>query len=71
LDDTHILATPSSEDLIRYIGRSGKATQNVLAIVDFDMRFTYASIGQLGSMHDTSVLFHAIRHDHDTFPHPP
>jgi hypothetical protein len=71
LDDTHILATPPPEDLIRYIGRSGKATQNVLAIVDFDMRFTYASIGQPGSMHDTSVLFHALRHDHDTFPHPP
>jgi hypothetical protein len=30
-----------------------------------------ASIGQPGSMHDTSMLFHALRHDHDTFPHPP
>ncbi|KAK3150817.1 hypothetical protein QOZ80_3AG0238170 [Eleusine coracana subsp. coracana] len=27
-------------------------------------------IGRSGSMHDTSVLFHAIDHD-DTFPHPP
>jgi hypothetical protein len=35
------------------------------------MRFTYASIGQPGSMHDTSVLFHALRHEHDKFPHPP
>lgn len=71
LDGTHISATPRSADLIRYIGRSGKATQNVLAIVDFDMRFTYASIGQPGSMHDTNVLFHALRLDYDTFPHPP
>jgi hypothetical protein len=71
LDGTHISATPRSEDLIRYIGRSGIATQNVLAIVDFDMRFIYASTGQPGSMHDTNVLFHALRHDHDTFPHPP
>jgi hypothetical protein len=59
------------KDLVRYIGRSGKATQNVLAIVDFNLRFTYASIGQPGSMHDTNVLFHALRHDHDTFSHPP
>jgi len=28
-------------------------------------------IGQPGSMHDTNVLFHALRHDEDTFPHPP
>jgi hypothetical protein len=71
LDGTHISATPRSEDLIRYIGRGGIATQNVLAIVDFDMRFIYASTGQPGSMHGTNVLFHALRHDHDTFPHPP
>jgi hypothetical protein len=71
LDGTHILATPPLEDLIRYIGRSGKATQNILAIVDFDLRFTYAFIGHPGSMHDTSILFHALRHDHDTFSHPP
>jgi hypothetical protein len=56
---------------VRYIGRSGVPTQNVMAAVDFDMPFTYASVGQPGSMHDTSVLFHAIEHDTTTFPHPP
>ncbi|WVZ77678.1 hypothetical protein U9M48_025518 [Paspalum notatum var. saurae] len=71
IDGTHIAAVPPSHDLIRYIGRSGKATQNVLAVVDFDLRFTYASIGQPGSMHDTSVLFHALKHDESVFPHPP
>jgi hypothetical protein len=70
LDGSHILATPPLQDLVRYIGRSGKATQNVLAIVDFDLRFTYASIGQPGFMYDTNVLFHALRHDHDV-PAPP
>jgi len=43
---THIAATLPLNELIRYIVRSGKAMQNVLAFVDFDMRFTYASIGQ-------------------------
>lgn len=71
LDGTHINATPLVEDVIRYIGRTGKATQNVMAVVDFDMRFTYASIGQPGSMHDTNVIFHALRNDTENFPHPP
>jgi hypothetical protein len=71
IDGTHILATPPPQDYVRYIGTFGSATQNVMAMVDFDMRFTYASIGQPGSMHDTSVLYHAIEHDMDTFPHPP
>ena len=71
LDGTDILATPPRQDLVRYIGRSGKATQNVLVVVDFDLRFTYASVGQPRSMHNTNVLFHELRHDHDTFPHPP
>jgi hypothetical protein len=67
LDGTHIVATPPPHDLIRYIARSSKAIQNVLAVVDFDLRFTYASIGQPGSMHDTNVLFHALRHDEDKY----
>lgn len=45
LDGTHFNATPPPKDVIRYIGRSGQATQNVLAIIYFGMRFTYASIG--------------------------
>ncbi|WVZ59522.1 hypothetical protein U9M48_009648 [Paspalum notatum var. saurae] len=71
LDGTHITTIPPSHDFIRYIGRSGKPSQNVLAVVDFDLRFTYASIGQPGSMHDTSVLFHALNIDSNKFPHPP
>jgi hypothetical protein len=71
LDGTHISATPRPNDLITYIGRSGTATQNVLAMVGLDMRFTYASVGQPGSMHDTNVLFHALELDADKFPHTP
>jgi hypothetical protein len=39
--------------------------------IDFDMRFTYVSTGQSGSMHDTSVLYNALSVDKDIFPHPP
>ena len=61
LDGTHIRASIAGEQSIRYIGRKGAPSQNVLAICDFDMRFIYASIGQPGAMHDTSVLCHASR----------
>ncbi|XP_015688267.2 protein ALP1-like isoform X3 [Oryza brachyantha] len=71
IDGTHVAVNPPHEEYIRYIGRYKSPTQNVMAAVDFDMRFTYASIGQPGSMHDTSVLYHALEVDKDIFPHPP
>ncbi|XP_040382133.1 uncharacterized protein LOC102705645 isoform X1 [Oryza brachyantha] len=71
LDGTHIRVSLSPDDQVRYIGRSGLPTQNVLAVCDFDMRFTYVSTGQPWSMHDTSVLYNAIRVDESFFPHPP
>ena len=55
---------------MRCVGKSGTATQNVLAAYDFDMNFTYVSTGQPGAMHATSVLYHAIRVDKDFFLHP-
>ncbi|WVZ90386.1 hypothetical protein U9M48_036693 [Paspalum notatum var. saurae] len=71
LDGTHIRVCLSPEEQIRFIGKSGIPTQNVLAICDFDMRFTYVSVGQPGAMHDTSVLYSAINVDKQFFPHPP
>jgi hypothetical protein len=71
IDGTRIGAIPTPRDYVRYIGRFGTTTQNVMVVVDFDMHFTYASIEQPGSMHDTGVLFHVIEHDTSAFPHPP
>jgi hypothetical protein len=71
LDGTHIRVALSPEEQVRYIGKMGIATQNVLAVCDFDMRFTYVSVGNPGAMHDTSVLYNALRVDEDFFPHPP
>ena len=63
IDGTHIRASIPEGQKVRYIGRTGATTQNVLAICDFDMHFTYALIGQSGSMHDTSVLYHELEKD--------
>ena len=45
IDGTHIRAVIPVDKQVRYIGRTGAVTQNVMAICDFDMHFTYASIG--------------------------
>jgi hypothetical protein len=56
---------------LRYIGKIGVATQNVLAVRDFDICFTYVSTGQPGAIHDTNVLYNAIKMDETFFPRPP
>ena len=68
IDGTHIRAVIPPVMQVRYIGRTGVVTMNVMAVCDFDMHITYASIGQPGAMHDTSVLYHALDQDRLTFP---
>ena len=46
------------EDAFR--GRKTYATQNVMAAVDFDLRFTYVLAGWEGSAHDALVLADAL-----------
>jgi hypothetical protein len=70
IDGTHIWVSLSPEEQVRYIGKINIPTQNVLAICDFDMHFTYVAAGQPGAYHDTSVLYRAMEVDKG-FPHPP
>jgi hypothetical protein len=41
LDGTHVRVSLHPSDQVRYIGKAGIPTQNILAVCDFDMRFTY------------------------------
>ena len=41
-------------------GRKTYATQNVMAAVDFDLRFTYVLAGWEGTSHDALVLRDAL-----------
>jgi hypothetical protein len=41
-------------------GRENYTTQNVLAAVDFDLKFTYVLAGWEGSAHDATVLADAL-----------
>ncbi|XP_044434278.1 protein ALP1-like [Triticum aestivum] len=60
LDGTHIPACVPIHMQDRFRGRKSFPTQNVLAAVDFDLRFTYVLAGWEGSAHDSYVLQDAL-----------
>ncbi|KAL0423664.1 UNVERIFIED_CONTAM: hypothetical protein Sradi_0901200 [Sesamum radiatum] len=70
MDDTLVPAWVPRVDQNRYRSRKGGLAQNVIAICDFDMNFTYMYTGWEGSAADARVLDHAVSHD-NTFSFPP
>lgn len=71
IDGTHISVVVLTSKVLQHIGRHGYSSQNVLAICDFNMRFTFAVAGWPGSVHDMRVFNDAILKYGDKFPHPP
>ncbi|KAH1031319.1 hypothetical protein J1N35_043493 [Gossypium stocksii] len=71
IDGTHIAAILPPNEQIPYIGRKGIPTQNVLAVCDFNMCFTFVMAGWEGSAHDTRIFLDAIRDPKYKFPHLP
>ncbi|XP_020402089.1 uncharacterized protein [Zea mays] len=71
IDGTHIPVVVPISKVVQHTGRHGYTTQNVLAICDFDMRFTFVVAGWPGSVHDMRVFKDAIEKYGDKFPHPP
>ena len=53
------------------MNRKGKTSQNVMAVCDFDLRFTFVVAGWPGSVHDMRVFNDAMTTYGDRFPHPP
>ena len=70
IDGTHIPAFVRVEDQIRFIGRKGAPTQNILAVCDFDMCFTYVMPEWERITHDKWVLQHCLRDDSSNFFRP-
>ncbi|KAK5794000.1 hypothetical protein PVK06_035189 [Gossypium arboreum] len=60
LDGTHVRASvpPSIEG--RFRSRKGGTTQNVLAAITFDLKFSYVLAGWEGSAHDSRILSDAL-----------
>ncbi|KAG8503181.1 hypothetical protein CXB51_001041 [Gossypium anomalum] len=71
IDGTHIAAILPPNEQIPYIGRKCIPTQNVMAVCDFNMCFTFVMAGWEGSVHDTRIFLDAIRDPKYKFPHPP
>jgi len=69
MDGTHIEVIVDKGVRDNHINRKGKTTQNVVAVCDFDMRFTYVGAGTEGSAHDMRVKRKAEADA--SFPHPP
>nr|KJB31838.1 hypothetical protein B456_005G210300 [Gossypium raimondii] len=57
-------------DICRIL-RKGIPTQNVMAVCDFNMCFTFVMAGWEGSAHDTRIFLNAIRDPKYKFLHPP
>jgi hypothetical protein len=72
IDGTHIEVTvPASEQAV-HMNRHGYCSQNVMAVCDFDMRFTFVVAGWPGSAHDTRIWRDTLYGKYkDKFPHPP
>ena len=71
IDGTHIRVVVPAIDIANHIGRYGYPTQNVMAVCDFDMRFTSIVAGWPGSAHDTRIFKDTLTKYADRFPHPP
>lgn len=71
IDGTHVEVVVPNDKMVQYLCRKGHTTQNVLAIVDFDMRFTFVLAGWPGSVHDMRVFNDATNKYKERFPHPP
>lgn len=56
IDGTHVTARVSRSQSAAYRGRKHYTSQNVLADVDFDLKFTYVLAGWEGSAHDANIL---------------
>lgn len=65
LGGTHISLGTEEQDLTVWRNENGEVSQNVLAVVNFNMRFTYVLAGWEGSARDGRVLADAWERDSD------
>lgn len=67
VDGTHIPAFVKTEEQAPFRNRKGFISQNVLAVANFDMTFSYCLAGWEGSAHDGRVFQDALRKDASAF----
>ncbi|KAH1098437.1 hypothetical protein J1N35_015358, partial [Gossypium stocksii] len=60
LDETHVRASVSLSIQGGFYSYKGGMTQNVLAVIAFDLKFSYVLAGWEGSAHDSRILSDAL-----------
>ncbi|XP_052620836.1 uncharacterized protein LOC128126768 [Lactuca sativa] len=60
----------SQKDEVKYIGRKGYATQNIMIVCDFNMCFTFVWTSWEGTAHDTRIFNEALQRPDLNFPYP-
>ncbi|KAK1696288.1 hypothetical protein QYE76_012985 [Lolium multiflorum] len=64
IDGTHVTSRVPRSESLAYRGRKHYASQNMLGVVEFDMRFTYVLARWEGSAHDSTIPADSLeRHD--------
>ena len=58
-----MLARVPRNQRVIFLGRKHTTTQNILAAVDFDLRFTYVLAGWEGSAHGALILADALERE--------
>jgi len=71
IDGTHVSCVVSGSEQTRFIGRKGYPTQNIMAVCDWNMCFTFVLAGWEGIVHDARVFDQALTNANLNFPHPP
>lgn len=71
VDGTHVMLRCNSKaDERKFFGRKGYATQNIMAVCDFDLTFVFVSAGWEGTHHDYSIFKRCVLNPNYCFPHP-
>ncbi|XP_028793831.1 uncharacterized protein LOC114749507 [Neltuma alba] len=71
IDGTHIQCVVPAAKRDKFIGRKGNPSQNVMAVCDWHMCFTFVLAGWEGSAHDAHIFDSVITNSSLNFPHPP
>ncbi|XP_076936894.1 uncharacterized protein LOC143604238 [Bidens hawaiensis] len=70
IDGTQVRASVRLNEQLKYIGRNGYATQNIMFVRDFNMCFTFVWVGWEGTAHDTRIFNEALQRLALKLPHP-
>uniref|UniRef100_J3MDX7 DDE Tnp4 domain-containing protein n=1 Tax=Oryza brachyantha TaxID=4533 RepID=J3MDX7_ORYBR len=68
---THVPCVVPGNKVEQYMSRKGMTTQNVMAVCDFDMRFTFVLASWPESVQDMRVFEDTMSTYGHLFPHPP